>query len=405
MSKISLKKIVFFILFLLFIFIAIAPISYAEEELINIDSPSALLINQNSGKIIYEKNIYEKKYPASLTKIMTAIIVLENCQLDEPVLISKNAIASVPFGYVVANLKEGEQFTVEQLLNLLLVGSANDAALVLAEHVSGSIEDFSNLMNSKAQEIGCKNTNFVNPNGEHNENHYTTAYDLSLITRYAMKNDIFRTIVSKTFYSLPVTDKYLRDDRFFTTTNSLLLKNSENYYKYAIGIKTGYTSAARNCLISAANKNNLEFITIILDAPYSSTRYLDSINLFEYGFNNYELKHVAEVDKIVHTINVKGATRKTKKLALTISNDIFVLINKQNSENTILPEIKLNENLKAPIKKGEIVGTITYLSEGISYTENLIATADVQKSYSLIYLIGVSVLLVLLILCIKRKNN
>ena len=397
----------FFVCLLLWLIIItmFVPYALAMETHLEITSPSAILIELNSGKVLYEKNIHEKMYPASITKILTAIIVIENCDLNDTVTVSNDAIMAVPFGYVTANLQAGETFTVEQLLYVLMVGSSNDSALVLAEHVSGSVEEFASLMNQKAKELGCTESNFINPNGEQNDNHYSSANDLALISKYAMKNEIFRNLVSSTYYSLPPTEKYAKDDRFFTTTNSLLLKNSEQYYKNATGIKTGYTSLAGNCLVASANKNNLELIAIVLNAPSSSDRYNDITVLFEYGYNNYELKEIAKSEKTVHTINVKHATRDTKKLDLSVKNDINVLINKENIDNSIMPEIILNENLKAPLKKGDTVGTIKYVSEGIVYEEPLIANNDVKKSYWYIKFIIFLFIILLFALCFNLSNK
>ena len=221
-----------------FILLISSSITFANEsEIPNVGSPSALLMDLKTGKILYEKNINEKMYPASLTKIMTAILVLENCDLNDVATVSDFAVSSVPFGYVTADLQVGEELKVEQLLNVLLVGSCNDAATVLAEHVAGSVENFSIMMNKKAKELGCNNTNFVNPNGLHSENHYSTAYDLSLISKYAMKNETFRKIVSKLSYKLPTTNKYTKKDRVFYNANSLLFNGTQGsnnyYYKYA----------------------------------------------------------------------------------------------------------------------------------------------------------------------------
>ena len=391
-------------LFLILITIFVS-CTLAEDSSLDISSSSAILIELNSGKILYEKNINEKMYPASLTKILTAIIVIENSNLEDIVEVSSDAVMSIPFGYVTANLQVGEKFTVEQLLYVLMVGSSNDAAIVLAEHIAGSVENFASLMNEKAKELGCTNSNFINPNGEHDDNHYSSAYDFSLISKYAMKNETFRKLVSSTYYSLPSTEKYSKDDRFFTTTNSLLLKNSEYYYKNATGIKTGFTTPAGNCLIASANKNDLELIAIVLNCPTSSDRYKDIKSLFEYGYNNYSLKQVAKSEKIVHTINVKHATRNTKKLDLAVKNDINVLINKENAENTVMPEIVINKGLKAPLKKGDVVGSIKYISEGITYEEPLVANNDVKKSYWFIKSIILLFVIILCLLYIKLMNN
>ena len=246
----------------------------ASTSDITIYSPSCVLMEANSGKILYEKNSNQVRYPASTTKIMTAILVLENCELTDVATVSRNAIHSIPPDYVLCNIKEGEELTIEQLLNVLLIPSANDAAVVLAEHISGSVSKFSDLMNEKAKEIGCKNTHFVNPNGIHNKNHVSTAYDLALIGRYAMKNDTFRRIVKKTQYTLPATNKYSKTDRTFKTTNDLLIKNtskskSNYYYPDAIGVKTGYTGDAGNCLVASAKRDNMEVISVVLGANFT----------------------------------------------------------------------------------------------------------------------------------------
>lgn len=161
----------------------------------DISAPNLLLAETNSGRILYERNIDEKIYPASITKLMTAILVVENCELDEIVTVSENAVTSVPIGYVNANLQVEEELTVEDLLYAMLVPSANDAANALAEHVGGSIESFSSMMNTRARELGCTGSNFNNPSGLHEENHYTTTRDLYLIAQKAISNNIIKKII------------------------------------------------------------------------------------------------------------------------------------------------------------------------------------------------------------------
>lgn len=390
-----------------------SPFVNAEEELPDIASPAALLMDYSSGKILYEKNINEKRYPASLTKIMTAIIVLENCELSDVATVSYDAVMSLSSGYVTANLQIGEELTIEQLLYVLMVGSSNDAAIVLAEHVSGSVESFADFMNEKAKELGCTSTNFVNPNGAHDENHYSTAYDLALMARYAMKNETFRTLVSTTSYTLPTTNKYDREDRIFRTTNSLLhLDTSDRadnyYYQYATGIKTGFTTPAGNCLIASANKNNLELITVVLGAGQTkdglSQRYLDTLSLFDYGYSTYTLKQIINTGGIIQTLNIKNATRKTKKVEAVVANDVYALMKQSDKDSAVLPEINLNDNLKAPIKKGDIIGSVTYTVEGIQYTENLLANSDVKKSRILLNLAILIVIVLILWMYAKNKK-
>lgn len=359
--------------------------SFASEEPTPY-SPSVILMESKTGKILYEKNSNKQMYPASTTKILTAILALENCNLDEIVTVSYNAVMTVPAGYSIAALQIGEELTVEQLLKVLLIHSANDAGNVLAEHIAGSAQAFSDMMNKKASEIGCQTSNFVNPSGIHNNEHFSSAYDLALIAQYAMNNETFRNIVSQTSCTIEATNKY--GQRTFRTTNDLLIynnvqKDSNYYYPYAIGIKTGYTSQAKNCLVSAANKDGIELIAVVLGSMHTtsglSERYLDTIELFEYGYNNFTMSKIKEHGDVISTINVEHATKDTKSLDLTISDDLTLLINNKNLNYEFIPQINLKENLSAPIKQGDVVGTATYYIEGIEYTVDLIASHSVKK--------------------------
>ncbi len=388
---------------------------YAKEP--NIDSGAALLVETNTGRILYEKNAYKKMYPASTTKILTAILILENCNLDDIATVSPNALELIPTGYVTAPLQPGEEMSVKDLLYALMVKSANDAAVVLAEHVSGSIEEFSELMNNKAKELGCKNTHFVNPNGIHNSEHYTTAYDLYLMANYSMKNEIFRKLVSTTSYTLPATNQYPNADRTFTTTNEILKVNNNNradnyYYKYAIGIKTGYTKQARNCLVSAAVRDNLSFISVILDGGTTddglSERYLDTINLFNYAYDNFTLTKLKDANNVVKTIEIDNASKETKNLDLLIKDSITVINNKETNTDEILPEINLISDLKAPIKKGDSVGTIKYTVDNIEYTSELLAGSDCEEKedYStLVLTFGIILLIISFMILPKKKRK
>ena len=189
----NIKLLSAFFVFVLLIFQFTNVFSYAD---LTIYSPAVILMEANSGQILFGKNEFQQAYPASTTKILTAILAIEKCDLNEQITASYSAINSIPNGYSNADIKPGEVLTVLQLLQVFLIHSANEAGYILAEHISGSIDEFSNLMNQKALEIGCKNTHFTNPSGIADENHYTTVYDLALITRYCMKNTTFRNIVS-----------------------------------------------------------------------------------------------------------------------------------------------------------------------------------------------------------------
>ena len=373
-------------------------------------APSCLLMEESSGKILYSKNANSVMYPASTTKMMTAILTIENCNLSDIATVSHNAVFSIPNGYSTASLVEGEELTIEQLLNVLLIPSANDAAVVLAEHIAGSVESFSEMMNSKATEIGCKNTHFVNPSGIHDENHYSTAYDLALIGRYAMQLPTFRSIVSKTRYSLPITNKYDKEDRIFNTTNDLLKPNYEDsptnyYYKYATGAKTGYTDPAGHCIVATATKDNLSLIAVVLNDDFTeeniSQRPIDCKTLFEYGFNNYSIVPIANKGEVGHTINIINATSETASLDLLYSEDLSVFVPNGFDVSSVTPNIKLTQGLFAPISEGTILGTISYDIDGTNYSCNLIASHTVYSNNLIKTAMELAILIIALILFAK----
>ena len=289
-----------------------------------------------------------------------------------------------------------------------MVKSANDAAYVLAEHVGGTVDAFSDMMNIKARELGCTGTHFVNPNGIHEERHYTTAYDMYLIANYAMKNETFRKLVTTKSYTLPATNLYSKADRSFNTTNALIDDNSSLFYKYAIGIKTGYTSEAGECLVAESSRDGLDFIAVVLDAgtPSQGNRFIDAKKLFDYGYDNYTLTKIKEKNTVIDTIEIENGDKETKNLDVLIDSSITVINNKSIDINGLIPDITYNENLLAPIKKGDSIGTIKYKLEGIEYSAGLIAGADVieKPDYS-IYIILSGVVLLIISFGIIKNNN
>lgn len=364
-------------------------ISYSEiYKEPNINSEAGLLIEIKSGNILFSKNANAKMYPASTTKMMTAILTLENCELNEKATVSKNAINLVPSGYTNAKLVAGEEMTIEDLLYGLMLNSANEAANVLAEHISGSIEAFAELMNAKAKELGCTNTHFVNANGMHNENHYTTAEDLAKIGIYCMKNEAFRKIVSTVEYELPATNLYTKNDRIMKNTNALINPKSQYYYEYAIGIKTGFTTQAGNCLVSYAQKDGTEIICITLKAGSStgssSYRFADSKNLLEYGFEAFSNQEIIKKGKIIETVQVKNATNETKYLNIVTKDTISDFISNNIRLSDLEAKTNLDTELAAPIAKGKKLGTITYTIDGKEYTSDLIAESNVERSTAFI---------------------
>lgn len=398
----KLKRVIITLLFIMLLF---SNCSFAADSELSINSEAAILMDSSTGKVIYEKNGYQKMYPASTTKILTAILTLENCNLTDTATVSYNAVMSVPSGYSNAALQIGEELTVEQLLQVLLVHSANDAANVLAYHISDSIDIFANLMNQKISELGLTNTHFTNPSGIHDKNHYTTAYDLSIIMKYCMKNSTFRNLSTLKYCKIPATNKY--DERVYNTTNELLTQNnSSNYfYQYAIAGKTGYTNQAKNCLVSVSNKDNLELICVVLSAglyPNNvSARFTDTKTLFNFGYDNYTIKKLREKDAIATQIEINNGTKETRNLELLISNDITALISQDDLETEFSPEIEINDNLSAPIVQGQVVGKIIYNIDEIKYSSDLVASHSVEKSRNIKPIIQIIMIVLILFFLYK----
>ena len=292
---------------------------------IEIYSEAVVLIDSSTGEILYGKNEDEIMYPASTTKVMTAILALEYGNLDDITTVNETAVSAIPSGYSTSYLSDGEEISVENLLKMLLIHSSNDAANVLAEYVSGSIEEFVNLMNEKAIDLGCTNTHFVNTNGIHNEDHYSTATDLAIITQYCMQNETFRELVSMTSCTIPATNKF--EERTYDNTNNLLLETSEYYREDCIGVKTGFTSPAMYCLICSAYKDDMEIIAVILHSDSLSDRYSDASTLFDYGFKVLEEKE--EQRKALYELyynsnsNIMGSTETLNNFKENIQN-IFI---------------------------------------------------------------------------------
>ena len=397
---------------ILIIFLTISNLFLGNTCLANtpeINSEAAILIENKTGNVLFEKNSTKKMYPASTTKIMTAILAIENCDLNEIATVSKEAVYSVPSGYTTARLVVGEEISREDLLYALMLNSANEAANVIAEHISGSVDEFAILMTEKAKELGCNNTNFKNANGMHNEDHYTTAEDLAKITKYCMKNETFKKIVSTQKYYLPSTNKYSNSDRLMTNTNILIQPNSKYYYKYAIGVKTGYTTQAGNCLVSFSNNEGVELICVTLKASSrtdeSSYRFNDNKNLFEFGYNNFSNQTIIKSNTVINTITVPNATKESKNLNIITKEDINDYISNEINLEKLKPEIKINENIKAPLYAGDILGKISYEMNGKTYSTDLIAETTVytKQNYTTYILLAGLILLIISIILVPKK--
>lgn len=384
-----------------------------------VEGTSAILMDAGSGEILYEKNSHEKRDPASVTKILTCLVVLETMEIDQKVTSSVNFDPST--GGVGINIKKGEVFTVEQLLYALMLPSANDAAEVLAIAAGGSISNFCDMMNERAAMIGAEDTHFTNPNGLNGagqENHRTTAYDLALIAREAMKNDQFRKIVSTVEYTIPATN--MSDAREFINLNRCIsdgettLKNADKptdsksfRYEGTLGIKTGYTSTAGNCFCGWVQKDNTELVSVVLNSSTYKTRFSDSMSLWDYGFDKYYTYTAATAGDVLDEFRVKHGAKG--EVSVTVGEDLDITLNKGYKSKGITTELTpAARKIEAPIKKGDEVGTITVFKDGKPVAEkSLYAGEKVEKGGILSYvgipdedvpkaLIGIAVVLILL---------
>ncbi|MCD8390643.1 MAG: serine hydrolase [Firmicutes bacterium] len=352
-------------------------------------SQAALLLDIDSGRLLYGKNIDVKLYPASLTKIMTAVIALEQGNLDDTVTVTYDAISSI--NYLEDSnmgLLTDEQLTLDQLVSAMLIHSANDAANVIACHISGSMDAFVELMNSKAAELGMSNTHFENPSGSHDDNNYTTARDIATLAQYAMQNEKFKEIVKTPIYKIPETNKYTIGERTLVNTN-LFLGTSRSMYQYyapATGIKTGHTSQAGYCLVASASYNDCNLIAVSMKCDQTDSygdpyTYTDCRTLFEFAFNNYVNQQLAAPGDIISDSKVYEAKNDTR-VALTVDTNVSALVPSDiDAAADIVTNIEVPEQISAPVTKGEQIGTVSYTYNGTQIgTANLIATNDVARN-------------------------
>lgn len=293
----------------------------------NVKCKKAIVMDIDSGSILYSKNGFDKVFPASTTKVLTAIIAIENLDLEKTVVASENAILSTPDGSSVMYIKIGEILTVKQLLYGLMLPSGNDAANVLAEEVSGNVEKFVEIMNEKAKKIGCTSTHFTNPHGFHDENHYSTAYDMAKILRYALKNETFREIIETKSIDIPQTNK-TTTARGLINTNKMVNKKYKDtyYYEYAIAGKTGFTDEARGTLVTYGKKDNKNIIITVFDGTQllgNEVRYFDAKLLFEYAFNNFDIKDIINSSSVNFDVYDKKSGYNYR---LKLKDDISSLI-------------------------------------------------------------------------------
>lgn len=358
-------------------------IGETQVQTVSAKSPHAILMDMKTGAVIYKKKANEKVYPAGLTNIMTALLVLENCNLEELVTASESALSNVAAGDSKMGIIKEERLSVRQLLYGMLLSSASDAANVLAEKTSGSIEEFVSLMNSRAKELGMDKTNFTNPTGEHDERHYTTASDMAILARTAMQNATFSEIVKCQSYSIPATEKS-HTARKITNRNhfvSNLLRN-DYYYKYSTGIRTGYTPEAKSCIAASAERNGMSILALVFEAETVDNvaqSFADCKNMLDFVFENYVSQRVVKEGEIIAQTELVNA-RREKKLILKAEKQVSVIKLKDSENVEITYKDSIKKQVSAPVKKDEQIGTREYFLNGKSIGfVNLLA----EKSYKL----------------------
>ena len=357
---------------------------------------SAILIEAETGTVIFEKNADRIMYPASTTKILTALLAIISGDLDQTCVTSLNAITFYEDDVTTIDLREGEKMPLRDLLYAIMVKSANDAANVIAENISGSVSGFVDLMNQAAALYGCTNTHFTNPHGLHDDNHYTTARDMAIITREAMKNETFRKLVSVNTYTAARTN--LVRARTWTTSNRLMIPSTSEstnkyYYPDAIGVKTGTTSKAGYCFVGAAERDGVELISVLFYTG-ENARWADTIKLMNYGFSQYvsvtpiDLYNMNPISIETTGFSLEDANMGTLPLTcvpVDSSNTATIIATRDevelmasNLRDTVL--IEYERDFTAPIQAGEIMGTMTYFPEGREPVEyNLIASRSIDK--------------------------
>ena len=356
--------------------------SSVEEPKIN--ARAAIIYDRTTKQIIWGKNENEKRAMASTTKIMTALVVLENSNLSDVVTISKKAAGT---GGSRLKISAGDKITITDLLYGLMLRSGNDAAVALAEHVGGSIEGFADLMNKKSKELGLSNTNFVTPHGLDNENHYTTAYELAVLTDYALNNETFAKIVNTKSTSINING----NTRNIYNTNELL-----SYMQGVNGVKTGFTNGAGRCLVTSCTRDNNQIITIVLGCDTKKQRTSDSSKLIEYAFKNYtrinleeKIQNEFENWKQINSkrIYINKANKQEINLELGEINKKIIPI-KIGEERNIKIEVNAIYNYEAPVEEGRKIGNIIVKNkEEIIDSIDIICSKAVEKKNIFSYLI------------------
>lgn len=434
MKKI-LSVLMIFTVLLSSVFSLSANAAYDEAmEAMKLYSDCVLLMSADNGEVVFNKNAGKQTPPASLTKIVTAIVVLENCKdLDATVTVPESCIKELDgTGSSLGGLQAGETLSVYNLLASLLIQSANEAATTLADYISGGDRaKFISMMNEVAERLGCKNSHFVNPHGLHDENQYVTAEDMATFMLHAMEFPAFKEIVGKASYKMPATN--LQEERNVLNTNYLMNSAYKDYYcKYVTGGKTGSTSDAGRCVVVTASKDGYNYVAVALNSTFSDVdgdgvnengAFLDTKEMLEWTFKNIELVAISDTTRIVGQVPVKYA-KTTDYLTLSPAETVYSLVPVGTDSGSLLVEPiedTVPEFVKAPVKKGEVICRAKVLYAGNVIKEiDLVASMDVKRgvfatigtvaktifSNWLFRIIALAVIVVLIILIfIKRRRK
>lgn len=359
------------------ILIAIMPmnLSFANEDNapLSVSSKSAILMDVGSGQILYEKNAHDKLPPASVTKVMTMLLICEaldsgKITLDDSVQISDNAAS---MGGSQIFLEAGEVQKVDTLLKGIAVASANDGCVAMAEYIGGSVESFVDMMNAKAKELNMKDTNFVNTNGLPVDNHYTSAHDIAIMSRELLKHDVISKYLTTWMDQVVVGKKQITVG--LANTNKLI-----KHYQGATGVKTGFTQQAKYCLSASAKRGDTHLVAVTLGAETSPERFKDATSLLNFGFANYESVKLCSKNDNIATLTLDKADEQ--KINLVAKEDLSVLIKKGRNKD-FTRKIKVNENPTIPIKKGTNLGYVEiYQGKTLVGKVDLVNTKDIQKA-------------------------
>ena len=347
--------------------------AYNDNSSINISSKSAILMDVGSGQVLYEKNAHEKLPPASVTKVMTMLLICEaldsgKIKIDDQVQVSE--IASSMGGSQIF-LEPGESQTVDTLLKGIAVASANDACVAMAEYIAGSVESFVDMMNAKAKELNMKDTHFANTNGLPVDNHYTSAYDIATMSRELLKHDVISKYLTTWMDSVVVGKK--QTSIGLANTNKLI-----KHFQGATGVKTGFTQQAKYCLSASAKRGDTHLVAATLGAETSPERFKDASSLLNYGFANYESVKLCSRDDKISTLTMEKA--ESDKVSLVAKEDLTVLIKKGDSKE-FTKKIKVYEEPKLPINKGTTLGIVeVYKGKDLVGKVELVNNKDVNKA-------------------------